>query len=368
MSGLLGVGGGTVLVPALIFVLPTLGVSGADLPKIAMATSLAIIVPTSIASAQAHHLKGAIEWRFLALLVPGIMIGALIASILASAVNATLLIAVFVVFALYSAWAIVRGAGPRTSDPTSSSCHVQFSAILKGFLGSVLSSLIGLGVTWVTTPILSRFMGMAHAIGTSTALCVPMALVGVIGYLIAPPPAQCLSVCAGYVHLPAVAAVGISAVLAAPMGARLTHSLPVIFLRRLFGLFLFSAAATLAYKSLPLPAMAQNAYRLSLQLLSPPSANRPLAAAMPDWLSCRPQLSVAQLVQLYRSDRRHLPLTPQPSYCTDLPGLFFLMPAPSGTGFPRELPGEPDSKTIHSVQRLVLRPVPPPPSRRKVPQ
>jgi hypothetical protein len=111
-----------------------------------------------------------------------------------------------------------------------------------------------------------------------------MAGFGLAGFVLAPTPAECASGCSGYVYLPAVAAIGISAVLAAPMGARLTHVLPVRALRSLFALFLIAAAASLTWKSLPVAATANDARFLIAQLLAPDLVAAPIAAEAPGWL------------------------------------------------------------------------------------
>jgi hypothetical protein len=131
---------------------------------------------------------------------------------------------------------------------------------------------------------LERFGPMPRAIGTSAALCLPMAGFGLAGFVLAPTPAECRSGCSGYVYLPAVAAIGISAVLAAPLGARLTHILPVRALRSLFGLFLIAAAGSLTWKSLPVAATANDARLLIAQLLAPDLVAAPIAAEAPGWL------------------------------------------------------------------------------------
>jgi hypothetical protein len=131
---------------------------------------------------------------------------------------------------------------------------------------------------------LERFGPMPRAIGTSAALCLPMAAFGLAGFVLAPTPAECPSGCSGYVYLPAVAAIGISAVLAAPMGARLTHVLPARALRNLFALFLIAAASSLTWKSLPVASSANEARLLIAQLLAPDLVAAPIAAEAPGWL------------------------------------------------------------------------------------
>ena len=159
-----------------------------------------------------------------------------------------------------------------------------------------MSSLLGLGVAWFTIPMLVRFGSMPRAIGTSAALCLPMAAFGIAGFVVSPTPAGCPSGCSGYVYLPAVAAIGISAVLAAPMGARLTHVLPVRALRSLYALFLILAAANLTYKSLPVASAAGEARMLIVHLLAPDLAAAPIAAQAPGWLDVtRPRTRTAVL-------------------------------------------------------------------------
>lgn len=246
ISGMLGIGGGTVVVPALVIGLPFLGIGGPDLPKIAVATSLALVIPTSIASAQAHMAKGGVDWRMLMLLAPSIVAGALLTAIFATIIDAHFVMLVFVLFALYTAWGLLRAK--RTQLANAQRPHFMIVAT-KGAVGGTLSALLGLGVGFFCVPLLSRFLAMPRAIGTAAALALPMSIVGTAGYLLASSPTGCTEQCMGYVFLPAVAAIGISAVLAAPLGAWAAHVMPVLALKRAFAVFLLFAAGNLAYKT-----------------------------------------------------------------------------------------------------------------------
>ena len=286
LSGLLGVGGGFILIPTLIFSFPYLGVVGPDAVKIAMATSLALIIPTSIASVQAHAVKGGVDWRLLCLFGPSIVAGASVASAFAHGIRTPFLTGMFVLFALYTAWGTMhepRAAATRA--PSSSKQPGLIRITVTGLIGGAFSSLLGVGVAFFSVPMLARFVPVQRAIGTAAALCLPMAIAGVIGYLLSKTPAECRWGCAGYIYLPAVAAIGISAVLAAPMGARLTHVLPVMFLRRLFGLFLIAAAADLALKTLPVVSGVRASQQIIARLLAPAREAMPVAADAPTWLS-----------------------------------------------------------------------------------
>jgi uncharacterized membrane protein YfcA len=264
ISGLLGIGGGTILVPALIAGLPLLGVQGPELPKIAMATSLALVVPTAIASAQTHASKGAIDWTLLGLLCPSIIAGSFVAAVFAKGLPTQFLCALFVVFALHTAWGLMQRRNARpASDARRQTKPGLVRMTTTGVLGGAFASLLGLGVAFFAVPIMTRFIAVPRAIGTAAALCIPMALAGVAGYLLGGTPNECREACAGHIYLPAVAAIGITAVLTAPMGARLTHVLPVIFMRRLFALFLVAAAANLAYKYIPVSSTQTAMLRLS---------------------------------------------------------------------------------------------------------
>jgi uncharacterized protein len=260
ISGMLGIGGGTVVVPALVIGLPFLGIDGPDLPKIAVATSLALVVPTSIASAQAHAAKGGIDWRMLFLLAPSIVAGALLTAVFAAAINAHLVMLVFILFALFSAWGLIR---PRKTQQLHAKKPRLITVATKGAVGGTLSALLGLGVGFFCVPLLSRFLAMPRAIGTAAALALPMSIVGTTGYLLATSPAGCTGQCMGYVFLPAVAAIGISAVLAAPMGAWAAHVMPVVALRRAFAVFLLFAAANLAYKTFTPTIIAEEGHRIA---------------------------------------------------------------------------------------------------------
>jgi uncharacterized membrane protein YfcA len=305
-SGLLGIGGGTILVPALVAGLPLLGVEGPEVVKIAMATSLALIIPTSIAATQMHLSKAAVDWRLLALLGPSIIAGSFVAAAFARGINVTVLSGLFVAFALYTAWGLMRRPARAVHARPGSTQPGLIRITVTGVLGGALSSLLGLGVAFFAVPVMARFVSMQTAIGTAAALGIPMALAGIAGYVLAGAPAGCEG-CAGYIFLPAVAAIGISAVLAAPIGARLTHLLPVILLRRLFGGLLILAAGHLALKTLPLASVPSEAGKLLARLTVPATAGLPVAAEPPAGLG---EANVKPLTFVTaRGPRRQLALT-----------------------------------------------------------
>ena len=283
LSGMLGIGGGSIVVPALIFGLPLFGVAGPDVPKIAMATSLALIIPTSIASAEAHADRGAIDWLMAAILTPSISAGAFLTGAFAAALNVHFVTVIFIAFTLFTAWGLASGRRTPSGGLQASPCFPCM--MLKGVGGGALAALMGFGGAFFAVPLLARMLPMPRAIATAGALALPVALAGTAGYLIADAPAGCAS-CTGYVFLPAVAALGISAVLSAPIGVRAAHGLPVAVLRCLFAAFLVFAAGSLAYKTLAPAVLIGEANRLAalaVQLADQGTVS-PIAAKMPVWM------------------------------------------------------------------------------------
>jgi uncharacterized membrane protein YfcA len=286
LSGLLGIGGGLIIVPALVLALPLIGVEGEALPRIAIATSVAIMIPTAIASAQQHSLRGSLDWPSLILLAPSIVSGSFVAGYFAQHISTQLLCLLFVTFALHTARGMIRRPAIHVRHETSAGNRPSFVSLTAvGLFGGALSSLIGLGNAFYSVPFLARFIEMSRAIGTAATLNVPLALAGVLGYAMSDPPPGCGAACFGYVYLPAVAAIGISAVLAAPAGALLTRAVPVLLLRRVFAVVLVASAVNLAAKTLPLAEAPELVTELAQRLTRPVPEALPVAALPPACLT-----------------------------------------------------------------------------------
>jgi uncharacterized membrane protein YfcA len=277
-SGLLGMGGGVVIIPAVVFTGPLIGITSPDLAKIAMASSSLWIIPTAIASLQGHISRGSVDWGLWALLAPCVMAGGLGSALVIQHLNPTLLVMAFAGIALISAWRLIRPraiqAGAQRMELTMPRLTVMAGQCC---LGGTFSSALGLGVAVFVVPMLARHVLLPQAIGTAAALALPASLMGATGFLFAPTPAGCDS-CTGYVHLPAVVALAIGAILAAPIGAQLTSLLPVQLLRRTFAAMLVLGAVSLIVKqgphlSLGLPGLAASSW---------PTDGAPASA--PGWL------------------------------------------------------------------------------------
>jgi uncharacterized membrane protein YfcA len=250
LAGLLGVGGGAVIVPALILAAQSLGFEGDEAASVAIATSLAIIIPTSIASACAHAAHGAIDWPAFRRLAPGIVAGALCGRFLAAVIGGRATLALFIAFALYSIRRLVARA--PVANPRTSAAPVPEAIGLsaRAFAIGLLSALVGVGGALLSVPVLARHLPMKRAIGTAAALGLPLAAAAVMGSLLAGRPGHCLDGCVGYVFLPAAWTTSLAAVATAPLGARLAHRLPVATLNKALAALLMLVAAHLSWKLL----------------------------------------------------------------------------------------------------------------------
>jgi uncharacterized protein len=245
LAGLLGVGGGTVIVPALILGARPLGIDADDAAPMAMATSMAIVIPTSISSARAHAARGCIHWRAFKRLAPGIAAGALAGTLLACALSQRLPVAVFVGFALFAAGRLLIGSSPAVVAPA---CTLPATPALVGRSVAIglLSALAGVGGGLLSVPLLARYIPVKPAIGTAAALGLPLAAAGLSGYLLAGHPKHCAVGCVGYVFLPGAVSISLAAIVSAPLGARVAHRMPVQALQRVFAALLLLVAADLS--------------------------------------------------------------------------------------------------------------------------
>lgn len=236
LAGLLGVGGGIVIVPALTALFAWQSIPAAFHLRLALGTSLATIAFTSLASVRAHHLRGAVDWRVFRRVTPGILVGTLLGSWVAARLSPRFLEGFFVVFLYYVALQLVLDVRPRPSRQLPGTGGMLGAG---GLIGGV-SSLVGIGGGSMSVPFLVWCnVSVREAIGTSAAIGFPIALAGAAGYVAnglaveALPPHSL-----GFVYLPALLGVAAASTLTAPVGARLAHALPVAMLKRIFALLL----------------------------------------------------------------------------------------------------------------------------------
>ncbi len=244
LAGLLGIGGGAVIVPALLVLLPTLGKDGAWTAHQAVATSLATVVAAGSASALSHHRRGAVRWALVTRLVPGLLAGAACGALLAGWVPGSWLKRLFGLFLLVSGARMLRAA--PTSAPRRPLPGRLLTAASAG-MGAV-SAVLGIGGGVLLVPFLARHgLALRNAVATSSACGVPLALAGSIGFVLSGwGRAGLAGHSLGFVVWPAALAIAATAVPMASLGARLTHRLPTDALKRVFGVFLLAVGLRLA--------------------------------------------------------------------------------------------------------------------------
>ena len=237
LAGLLGVGGGIVLVPAFFYAFQALGYGGAHLMQLCVATSLATIVVTSLRSLQSHNKKGAVDWQILRSWAPGIVIGAVLGTFLATQASSTVLQVIFgaagVLVGLYMAF----GKGSwRLGDamPTGAT-----RAVLSPAVGG-LSVLMGIGGGTFGVPLMTLYNKPIHqAVATAAGFGVIIAVPSVLGFLfLTLPEAATPPFTIGAVNLVAFALTISMTLITTPIGVRLAHAMDPTPLKRVFAVFL----------------------------------------------------------------------------------------------------------------------------------
>jgi uncharacterized membrane protein YfcA len=238
LAGYLGIGGGLVLVPVLSWLFSRDPATAGIAVQMAVATSLATMLFTSMSSLLAHHKRGAILWPLVRQLVPGLLTGALLGSIIADRIGNTALGNVFGVFALLVGLQMLRGSGQPGSRPLPG----RISMTGTGFgIGSV-SSLLGIGGGSMTVPwLLWHGQRVQNAIATAAACGYPIALAGTLGFVLLG-DSNTGAPALGYVHLQALAGVALFSVFGAPLGVAAIHRSSPLFAKRLFAVFLLIVA------------------------------------------------------------------------------------------------------------------------------
>ncbi len=231
-AGLLGVGGGVLLVPALVMLFERATLSPSFNFQLALGTSMATILFTSVSSFGAHHRHGAVLWPVVRQLTPGILVGTGLGTLLARYLSVHALAVFFTIFIVFVAAQMSLDFRPSAGRSLPGRAGMLLAAAGIG----VVSALAAIGGGAMTVPFLVWCgVPVRAAIGTSAAVGFPIALGGTLGYVIngsgvgGLPPWSL-----GFVYLPALAAVLATGIVAAAVGARVAHRLPVPVLKRVF--------------------------------------------------------------------------------------------------------------------------------------
>jgi uncharacterized protein len=234
MAGLLGIGGGGIMVPLLTFMFSYQGMDTENVVHLALGTSLACMIISSAASIRAHASRGAVMWRIVGAMAPGVILGAFLVTQVAANVNS-----VYVAFFFALIMALVAGLMFLNWQPRPSQKPTTVRGLMAVGAGiGAVSALVAIGGGFFTVAYLGyKNVEMKGAVGTSSAIGFPIAIAGTAGYLIsgwsktAGNPNTL-----GFIYLPAFLAIAVASVITAPYGARYAHSLPEEKLKKVFAL------------------------------------------------------------------------------------------------------------------------------------
>ncbi|MGC1585270.1 MAG: sulfite exporter TauE/SafE family protein [Rhodomicrobium sp.] len=278
-SGLLGIGGGIIIVPAMTLMMPHFGMAGPDLVRIAIATAMATTVVATFSGVQTHLSRGAVDWTVIGRLAPGIMAGAFAGPLLSEIASSKLLAALFVGFLFWGARSMAAG---RAQHEAAKPLPGILPSTIKGLGIGALCAVLGIGAAPITVPLLCAYLPIQRSIGTSAALGVPLAVTAAAGYFLGETPAAtCPEGCTGYVYLAGAAAIAIAMIFTVPVGAYLTHVLPGTPLRLMFAACMVAMALQMGLKTLPAVDLKAYAAGLRPWLKAPDSDPQP---AQPFWL------------------------------------------------------------------------------------
>lgn len=249
LAGLLGIGGGMLMVPFITVIMSNRGVVPDLAIKMAIATSMATIMFTSLSSVWAHHKRGAVRWDIAQRLAPGIVVGSLVGSLGVFALLKGAYLAIFfALFVGFSATQMFLDKKPEPNRQLPGTGGLLAAGSLIGFL----SGLVGAGGAFISVPFMTWCnVAIRNSVATSAALGFPIAAANVTGYIISGLSVQNLPVGAvGYIWLPALAVIAFCSFLTAPLGARAAHTLPIGQLKKIFASVLYLLSAYMLYKGI----------------------------------------------------------------------------------------------------------------------
>ncbi len=248
LAGMFGIGGGIILMPALLFAFDAQHFPPLHTLHLALGTSMAGILFTSMSSMRKHHQHGAVNWRVVRHITPGILLGTAIGAVFATSISPHYLGIFFALFVYFVAVQILIDAKPQASRQLPGAAGTTLTGVLTGWL----SSMVSIGGGTVVVPFLVWCnVSLRHAIGTSAAIGFPVAVGGTIGYVVTGMRVHTLpDLSLGFVYLPALLWVALGSVITAPFGAKATHSMQIGSLRKFFALLLIVLASKMLWKEL----------------------------------------------------------------------------------------------------------------------
>ena len=235
-AGLLGIGGGGIMVPVLTAFFLYKNVPVEFVVHLALGTSMASIIVTSISSMVAHQRHQGVIWSVVKIMVPGVLIGTFAATYIVSHISSEALATFFAVFMAYVSVQMFLNIQPKPSRIIPGNLGLTS---VGGAIGAI-SAVVAIGGGSLTVPFLTwHNVNIKKAIGTSAAIGFPIAVAGTVGYLVNGWNASFKQdYLFGFIYLPAVLLISFMSYFTAPIGARLAHKLPVPVLKKVFSLFL----------------------------------------------------------------------------------------------------------------------------------
>jgi len=242
-SGLLGIGGGSALVPVLAFIFSAKGFAPEHIVHLALGTGIATIIFTSASSARSHHQRLSVNWGAMLKMMPGVIAGTFGGALAAGWLDARLLTVAFTLLIYALATQMLLDARPATAGSLPGATTMAAAGGIIGFV----SSLTATGGASLTVPFLmTRGLGVHEAIGTAAAVGWPLALAGTLGYIVAGAGKAGLpDWSAGFIYAPAVAWIVVASMAMAPVGARVAHRTPGRTLKRVFAIVLYLLATNM---------------------------------------------------------------------------------------------------------------------------
>lgn len=249
-AGLFGVGGGLIIVPALVWILTAYGMPADVVTHVAVGTALATIILTSISSMSAHHKRGGVRWDIFKNMAKGLVLGSLVGAWVATLIDGKALQAVIGGGAVLMAVKMLFFPNKENTDKPLPKDYAQ-SAV--GVVIGVLSAIFGIGGGSLTVPYLSHSgVPMKQAVGTSAACGLPIAIAGALGFMwfgwghvanLGEPVSGLI----GFVHLPAFVAISVASFITAKLGAKIAHKMPASTLKKAFACLLIVVGCQLLY-------------------------------------------------------------------------------------------------------------------------
>ena len=260
-AGLFGVGGGTIIVPLLFIVFTQMGYSPDNIMHLALGTSLATIIVTSISSLMAHNKKGAVMWPVFKNLVPGLAIGCFFGAGIAGQISGLYLQIIVGVFLLWVAYNMFFGGKKRVNSHVNNASNAEIAnlelpskpkQLAAGGVIGIASAIFGIGGGSLTVPYLTRYgVVMQKAVGTSAACGLPIAIAGALGFMFFGMQQQVdVPNTIGFVHIYAFLGISIMSFFTAKIGAKVAHILSPELLKKCFAVLLTIVGCYFLYKGL----------------------------------------------------------------------------------------------------------------------